>query len=54
MTNQIFKNNVPNNLLFDTLDKICLKTDKYYLIDINYFIINIFIINFFISLNNYV
>ncbi len=35
MTNQIFKKNVPNNLLFDILDKICLKTDKYYLIDIN-------------------
>ncbi len=35
MTNQIFKNNVPNNLLFNMLDKICLKTDKYYLIDIN-------------------
>lgn len=35
MTNQIFKNNVPDRLLFDILDQVCLKTDKYYLIDIN-------------------
>jgi hypothetical protein len=35
MTSQIFRKNVPNELLFDLLDKICLKTDKYYLLDIN-------------------
>ena len=35
MSNQIFKKSVPNELLFNLLDQICLKTDKYYLIDIN-------------------
>ena len=35
MTNQIFKKNVPNELLFTLLDKICFKTDEYYLIDNN-------------------
>jgi hypothetical protein len=35
MTKQIFRNTVPNDLLFELLEKICLKTDKYYLIDIN-------------------
>ena len=29
------KKNIPNDLLFELLDKICLKTDKYYLIDYN-------------------
>ena len=33
MTNQIFKKNVPNELLFTLLDKICFKTDTSYLID---------------------
>lgn len=37
MSSQIFKSNVPNILLFDLLEKICLKTDKYYLIDTNAF-----------------
>ncbi len=32
---QIFRKEIPNALLFDLLDKICLKTPKYYLIDIN-------------------
>ena len=32
---QIFKRNVPKNVLFDFLEKInCQKTDKYYIIDI--------------------
>ena len=32
---QIFKKNVPKNVLFDFLEKInCQKTDKYYIIDI--------------------
>jgi hypothetical protein len=35
MTKQIFKSNVPNEALFEFLDKICLKTEKYYLIDMN-------------------
>ena len=35
MTKQIFKTEVPNELLFDFLEKICFKTDKYYLIDLN-------------------
>ena len=35
MSNQIFKKTVPNSLLFDLLENVCLKTDKYYLIDIN-------------------
>jgi hypothetical protein len=35
MLNQIFKYPVPNELLFNLLDKICLKTDSYYLVDMN-------------------
>lgn len=35
MSTQIFRKVVPNHLLFVLFDKICLKTDKYYLIDIN-------------------
>tara|TARA_B100000575_G_C22625784_1_gene387690 strand:- start:117 stop:443 length:327 start_codon:yes stop_codon:yes gene_type:complete len=35
MNSQIFKKDIPNDLLFDLLDKISLKTDKYYLIDYN-------------------
>jgi len=32
---QIFKRNVPKNVLFDFLEKInCKKTDKYYIVDI--------------------
>ena len=31
---QIFKNEIPNHILFDLLEKICLKTDKYYFIDV--------------------
>ena len=32
---QIFKKNIPKNVLFDFLEKInCQKTDKYYIIDI--------------------
>jgi len=37
MLKQIFREQIPNELLFDLLDKICLKTDKYYLVDINAF-----------------
>jgi hypothetical protein len=35
MSTQLFKKSVPDDLLFDLLDKICIKTDKYYLIDLN-------------------
>jgi hypothetical protein len=35
MLKQLFRKNVPNELLFDLLEKICLKTDKYYLLDHN-------------------
>jgi hypothetical protein len=35
MKNQIFREEVPSYLLFDLLDKICLKTAKYYYIDFN-------------------
>ena len=31
MTSQIFKQPIPNNLLFDLLDKICLKNNKHYI-----------------------
>ena len=37
MTKQIFKNPVPNNLFYSFLEKICLKTEKYYLVDMNSF-----------------
>jgi hypothetical protein len=30
MSNQTFKNHVPNTMLFQLLDKLCLKNDKYY------------------------
>lgn len=35
MSSQIFRKPVPKELLFDLLEKICLKTDKYYYIDMN-------------------
>jgi hypothetical protein len=37
MLHQIFRKQVPVDLLIDVLEKICLKTDKYYLIDTNAF-----------------
>jgi hypothetical protein len=37
MLKQIFKQNVPSSLLYELLEQICLKTDKYYLIDNNAF-----------------
>ena len=37
MLKQIFRENVPINILNDLLEKICLKTEKYYLIDNNAF-----------------
>jgi hypothetical protein len=35
MLPQIFRKTVPIRILYDLLEKICLKTDKYYLIDNN-------------------
>jgi hypothetical protein len=35
MLKQIFKTEVPNTFLLELLDKICQKTDKYYLFDMN-------------------
>lgn len=37
MLKQIFRENVPINILNNLLEKICLKTEKYYLIDNNAF-----------------
>ena len=37
MSTQIFKNKIPNNLLFELFDKICLKNDKYYIFNNNAF-----------------
>jgi len=35
MLHQLFRRQVPIHILMDLLDKICLKTDKYYLVDMN-------------------
>jgi len=37
MLKQIFKSNIPPDILYELLDKVCLKTDKYYFVDINAF-----------------
>lgn len=37
MLKQIFKENVPIYIIFELLEKVCLKTDRYYLIDNNAF-----------------
>ena len=33
MSTQIFKNNVPNDLLFNLLDTICIKNEKHYILN---------------------
>jgi hypothetical protein len=33
MTSQIFKQNVPNELLFELLNKICLKNEKHFILN---------------------
>jgi hypothetical protein len=33
MSIQIFKNNVPNEILFELLDSICLKNEKHYVLN---------------------
>lgn len=35
MCDQVFKRDIPINLLFGLLEQICLKTEKYYLMDQN-------------------
>jgi len=35
MAGQIFKKTIPDSLLFSLLEKMCLKTDKYYQLDMN-------------------
>jgi len=37
MSNQIFKNQIPTNVLFDLLNKICLKNEKHYTFNIDSF-----------------
>ena len=37
MSTQIFKNQIPNNMLFDLLDKISLKNEKHYIFNIESF-----------------
>ena len=37
MSTQIIKNQIPNNILFDLLDKICLKNEKHYTFNIESF-----------------
>lgn len=37
MSSQIFKQSVPTEVLFKLLEQICLKTNKYYVIDMNAF-----------------
>lgn len=37
MSTQIFKNQIPNNMFFELLDKICLKNEKHYTFNFNAF-----------------
>jgi hypothetical protein len=37
MSKQIFKNPMPKEILFNLLDALCIKTDKYYLLNNNGF-----------------
>ena len=37
MSSNLFVSNIPKDFLFELLDKICIKTDKYYLFDLNAF-----------------
>ena len=37
MSTQIFKNQIPNEVLFELLDKICLKNEKHYTFNLNAF-----------------
>jgi len=33
MATQIFKNHIPNSIVFELLDKICLKNEKHYILN---------------------
>jgi hypothetical protein len=35
MSSQLFKQQIPTELVFELLDKISIKTDNYYIVDIN-------------------
>ena len=37
MSSQIFKKNVPNEFLFNILDELCIKNDKYYIFNVDSF-----------------
>lgn len=37
MSSQLFKKNIPKELLFGLLEKICFKNERYYLFDLNAF-----------------
>lgn len=37
MSNQIFKNKIPNEFIFNLLENLCLKNDKHYTFNINSF-----------------
>ena len=37
MANQIFKNNIPNEILFELLNSICIKNDLHYILNIESF-----------------
>ena len=37
MSSQIFKSQIPNNIFFELLDKICLKNEKHYTFNIESF-----------------
>jgi hypothetical protein len=37
MSTQLFKEKMPNDTIFDLLDKICLKNEKYYIFNLETF-----------------
>jgi len=37
MSTQIFKKNIPNDLIFNLLDSICMKNEKHYILDVDSF-----------------
>ena len=37
MSTQLFKNQIPNNVFFELLDKICLKNEKHYTFNLDSF-----------------
>ena len=56
MSTQIFKKNIPNDLIFKLLDSICMKNDKHYIFNIEAFKKGVFkesIQNFLIICNPY-